>query len=380
MPTFGIDLGTTNSCGFLCGHNEIPVLVFLQNQRTMPSAVACTERGLICGSPALTLIDDDPRQAPTVAREFKRLIGRPFSEIDLNDFRSFPFTVQKDPSSELAVVNLNNELFTAHTLSAEILKRIKTYAQNQFGLDPDQIDTVVTVPAYFNDSQKLASRRAGILAGLNVIRVLEKPIAAALAFFHANPDLDVVGKLFLVFDLGGSTFDITIIKADEQQSHVVIDTDGDANLGGSNFDDLLYQDCVMKAVDQFGPNIRNNIYLTTALRKKCVLGKEQLSFQESVDIDLKVGQHHFVHVVRRADFEEICSDMFTQCIAQVEQLLSRNYLTVEDIQQVLLVGGSTRIPKIRRMLHQMFGLQKVDGSLEVDEIVARGASLLGYCC
>ncbi|KAL0251257.1 hypothetical protein GEMRC1_000470 [Eukaryota sp. GEM-RC1] len=218
----------------------------------MPSAVACTERGLICGAPALTIIDDLPRRAPTVAREFKRLIGRPFPEIDLNDFRSFPFTVQQDPYSELAVVNLNNELFTPQSLSAEILKRIKTYAQNQFGLDPGQIDTVVTVPAYFNDSQKLATRQAaGDLAGLNVIRVLEEPIAAALAYFHANPDIDIIGKLFLVFDLGGGTFDITIIKAGEQQSHVVIDTDGDANLGGSNFDDLLYQDCLLCVIQEF---------------------------------------------------------------------------------------------------------------------------------
>ncbi|KAL0251461.1 hypothetical protein GEMRC1_000674 [Eukaryota sp. GEM-RC1] len=342
----------------------------------MPSVVAYTVNGISCGSPALTIIDHFPEYAPAVARDFKRLMGRPFSEIDFTQFRSFPFKIEPDPYSDVAAVNLNGQLFTPQILSAEVLKEIKTYAQNQFDLDNEQIDTVITVPAYFNESQKLATRQAGDLAGLNVIRVLEEPMAVTLAYFHANPDLDIVGKLFLVFDLGGGTFDITIIKAGEQQSHVVIDTDGDSNLGGSNFDDLLYQDCLMTAIDQFGPNIRNNIYFTTGLRKQCVLGKEHLSFQESVAIDLKVDQHHFVQVVRRADFEEMCAEKFDQCITQVQQLLSRNNFSESDIEQVLLIGGSTRIPKICHMLHQMFGRQKVKGSLEVDEIVAQGASLI----
>ncbi|KAL0251371.1 hypothetical protein GEMRC1_000584 [Eukaryota sp. GEM-RC1] len=153
----------------------------------MPSAVACTANGISCGSPALALIDDFPEYAPAVAREFKRLMGRPYFDIDLTQFRSFPFKIEQDSSCDLAVVDLNGEQFTPQSLSAEVLKRIKNYAQKQFDLDDEQVDAVITAPAYFNESQKYATRQAGILAGLNVIRVLEEPIAAALAFFTLIP-------------------------------------------------------------------------------------------------------------------------------------------------------------------------------------------------
>ncbi|KAL0229618.1 hypothetical protein GEMRC1_013151 [Eukaryota sp. GEM-RC1] len=210
-----------------------------------------------------------------VAREFKRLMGRPFSQNDTSLFKRFPYPIQEDNTNGGVIAVLDGQFFSPQVLSSIILDRIKIRAEELRDLMKGAYDTVITVPAYFNDSQKNATEQAGILAGLNVVRILEEPIAAAMAYFHSFPELGTVSNIFLVFDLGGGTFDISLIKAGNDL-HTVIDTDGDADLGGSDFDELLVEFCLETAVRQFGKQIRNNNQFKTRLRIKCEICKKNL--------------------------------------------------------------------------------------------------------
>ncbi|KAL0216485.1 hypothetical protein P9112_008669 [Eukaryota sp. TZLM1-RC] len=372
MPIIGIDLGTTNSCAYTCERNGTPDLVDIQGQSTLPSMVALCDGIVAVGEPALAIQEDDPH---LVAREFKRLMGRSFSHPSVQEvLKRFNYTIKPSEKGDSCSILLENRTFTPQELSSFVLRRLKELAEDLRAVQYNE--AVITVPAYFNDAQKDATKQAGEIAGLKVLRVLEEPIAAALAYRQANPDLDLEGKIILVFDLGGGTFDITLVKVNKQ-SLEVIDTDGDAMLGGSDFDELLFEYC-LNAADQKYPdhNLRKNSLFKSRLRSRSEQAKKRLSTEENARISLKVARSvTFSKMIYRTVFEGLCQPKFDQCMNLVAGLLKRRGMTSDDIAQVLLVGGSTRIAKIRQMLRDTFGKDKVKGDLRVDEIVGRGASL-----
>ncbi|KAL0210502.1 hypothetical protein RCL1_004938 [Eukaryota sp. TZLM3-RCL] len=379
MTVLGIDLGTTFSCIAVFDDIDGLTKIDMNGEKTMPSIVAFGEDEMYIGSPAWSRISED---AENVVREVKRMIGRTLDqEIIEKDCSRWPFQVICDDfGNPMVRVNFRGQQcdFFPQQISGFVLQELKKFAEQQTG---DQInDVVITVPAYFNDAQRNATKQAGQLAGLNVLRVVTEPVAAALAYRHNLTNLSTE-RTIIVFDLGGGTFDISLVKLTEN-SVTVIATAGDNHLGGVDFDQVLFNHFMTEAVRQFGIGVQNDVSAKQRLYLECEVVKRRLSSVPSTKLVIYgfCNGKDFTTPIFKAVFEKLCEPLFNRCLELVDELLSKANFSVEQVDDVLLVGGSTRIPKIRQLLSDKFGVKKINCRVEVDEVVAQGAAIQAFLC
>ncbi|KAG7360155.1 chaperone protein DnaK [Nitzschia inconspicua] len=377
-PCIGIDLGTTYSCVGVWRNNRVDICPNEQGNRITPSYVAFLKDGTrLVGDAAK---NQAPQNPAGTFFDVKRLIGRNYNDATVqSDKKLFPYDIEKDQHGK-PIVQVPKELasggktqFTPEEVSGMILRKMKETAEAYLGQPVKH--AVVTVPAYFNDAQRQATKDAGTIAGLTVERVINEPTAAAIAYGLDKQDRE---ENILVFDLGGGTFDVTLLSIDNGVFEVLA-TSGNTHLGGEDFDQRLMEYCMSQFKRQSGIDISDDKRAKQRLRKQCENAKRTLSTQTSATIDceaLAKGED-FSTTISRAKFEELNLDLFKKTLTPVTQVLKDSGLSKNDVDQIILVGGSTRIPKIQTMLSEFFGGKKLNKSINPDEAVAYGAAVQG---
>ncbi|XP_074280185.1 heat shock cognate 70 kDa protein-like [Silene latifolia] len=378
-PAIGIDLGTTYSCVGVWQHNRVEIITNDQGNRTTPSCVAFSKNERLIGEAAKNQISANPTNT---IYDAKRLIGRRFTdEIVQNDMKLWPFKVVSCPSKDnkpMIVVTYKGDEkhFSPEEISAMVLVRMKETAEVYLGSDVK--DAVITVPAYFSDSQRQATKDAGIIAGLNVMRIINEPTAAAIAYGLENKPVDsnVAKKNVMVFDLGGGTFDVSLVTLDKDAFEVKA-ISGDTHLGGGDFDNRLVNHCVAEFKSNHNKDINDNPRALARLRAACERAKRILSSstETNIEIDCLYEGIDFSSVISRARFEKLNMDLFKECLKPVECCLRDAKMETSDIDEIVLVGGSTRIPKVQQLLENFFNGKRLCKSLNPDEAVAYGAAI-----
>nr|KAG5693388.1 hypothetical protein BaRGS_015675 [Batillaria attramentaria] len=372
-PAIGIDLGTTYSCVGVFRQGQVEIIANDQGQRTTPSYVAFTDTERLVGDAAKNQAAMNPENTVFDA---KRLIGRRFTDSTVQkDMKHWPFKVVNDGGKPKVQVTYKGETKTLapEEVSSMVLNKMRETAEAFLG--QKITDAVITVPAYFNDSQRQATKDAGAIAGLNVLRIINEPTAAALAY---GLDKSVKGdKNILIFDLGGGTFDVSILSISEGSLFEVKSTAGDTHLGGEDFDDRMVKHFCAEFQRKYKKDISNNPRAIRRLRTACERAKRTLSSsaEASIEIDSLYDGVDFYTRITRARFEELCSDLFRQTMEPVEQALRDAKLDKRQIHEVVLVGGSTRIPRIQKMLQEFMGGKELNKSIHPDEAVAYGAAV-----
>lgn len=372
-PCIGIDLGTTYSCVGIYQNDRVEIIANEQGNRTTPSYVAFTETEHLVGEPAKNAAAMNPTNTVFDA---KRLIGRKFDDEEVvRDREHWPFKVVcKEGNKPYIQVEHKGEIktFAPEQISAMVLTKMKEIAEAY--LNTSVKDAVITVPAYFNDSQRQATKDAGTIAGLKVARIINEPTAAALAYgLDANKSGE---QNILVFDLGGGTFDVTLLTLDEGVFEVKA-TGGNTHLGGEDFDNRMVAYFVKEFQRKFKKDISNNPRALRRLRTACERAKRTLSSstQAPVEIDSLYEGIDFYTTITRARFEELCIDLFRSCLRPVEQVLQDAKMSKSDVHEIVLVGGSTRIPKVQELLSEFFNGKELNKSIHPDEAVAYGAAV-----
>jgi L1 cell adhesion molecule like protein len=369
----GIDLGTTYSCVGVWQNDRVEIIANDQGNRTTPSFVAFTDTERMIGDAAKNQAAMNPKNTVFDA---KRLIGRRFSDSTTqSDIKHFPFTViAKDGDRPAIQVEYKGETktFFPEEISSMVLVKMKEVAETFLGRTIT--DAVVTCPAYFNDAQRTATKDAGAIAGLNVLRIINEPTAAAIAY-----GLDKAGqgeRNVLIFDLGGGTFDVSLLSIDEGVFEVKA-TSGDTHLGGEDFDNRMVTHFVQEFKRKHKKDISGNPRALRRLRTACERAKRALSSsaQSSIEIDSLFEGVDFFSSITRARFEELCMDLFRSTMAPVEQVVKDAKMSKAQIHDVVLVGGSTRIPKIQALLTDFFNGKEPSRSINPDEAVAYGAAV-----
>ncbi|MFS7961781.1 putative Heat shock protein 70 family [Helianthus anomalus] len=376
-PAIGIDLGTTYSCVAVWKNKRIEIIPNDQGNRTTPSAVAFVDAERLIGDGAK---NQAPMNAANTIFDAKRLIGRRFSDSKVQeDMKLWPFKVIQGlaDTPKIAVTYKGQKKeFLAEEISSMILAKMKETAEAYLGKDVK--NAVITVPAYFNDSQRRATKDAGTIAGLNVIRMINEPTAAVIAYGLDNTS-DIVGKInVLVFDLGGGTFDVSIITIEEGGIFEVKAVAGDTHLGGEDFDNRMVDHCVEEFKRRWNKDLTGNQRALGRLRFACEKAKRMLSCttQTSIDLDSLHEGIDFSMKFTRAKFEELNMGLFNKCIETLETCLSDAKMKKSCVEQVILVGGSTRIPKVQHMLRDFFDDKELCKSVNPDEAVAYGAAVM----
>ena len=373
MTCIGIDLGTTFSCVGVWQNDKVEIISNDQGLKTTPSYVAFTADERLIGDAAKSQAVKNP--ANTIF-DAKRLIGRKFQDKTVQaDIKLWPFKVESGPGDKpLIVVQYKGETkkFQAEEISSMVLLKMKQTAEAFLGKTIK--DAVVTVPAYFNDSQRQATKDAGVITGLEVKRIINEPTAAAIAY---GLDKKTGGeKNVLIFDLGGGTFDVSILAMDDGIFEVKA-TNGDTHLGGEDFDNRLVAYCMEDFKKKTGLDIKDNARAVRRLRTQCEKAKHILSSGHQTEIyceTLFQGEDYQCNI-SRAKFEELCMDLFRKCMAPVEAVLKDSELSKGKVDEVVLVGGSTRIPKIQQLLSDFFNGKQLNKSINPDEAVAYGAAV-----
>jgi len=368
----GIDLGTTYSCVGVFQHGKVEIIANDQGNRTTPSYVAFTDSERLIGDAAKNQVAMNPQNTVFDA---KRLIGRKFDEDAVqSDMKHWPFTVLDENTKPKIQVEYKgeNKTFTPEEISSMVLIKMKETADAYLGSSIK--DAVVTVPAYFNDSQRQATKDAGTIAGLNVLRIINEPTAAAIAY---GLDKKVGGERnVLIFDLGGGTFDVSILTI-EDGIFEVKSTAGDTHLGGEDFDNRMVNHFMQEFKRKYKKDLSSNKRSLRRLRTACERAKRTLSSstQASIEIDSLYDGVDFYTSITRARFEELCADLFRGTLDPVEKSLRDAKLDKGQIQEIVLVGGSTRIPKIQKLLQDLFNGKELNKSINPDEAVAYGAAV-----
>ena len=374
MATIGIDLGTTYSCVGVWKDSSVEIIANEQGDRTTPSYVAFTPDERLVGTSAKNQAALNPKNTVFDA---KRLIGRKFNDQSVkSDTTLWPFKVIEEGDNIPAIeVQYKGETKTFHAeeISAMVLTKMKEIAETYLGKPVEH--AVITVPAYFNDAQRQATKDAGTIAGLNVKRIINEPTAAAIAY-----GLDKKGgsgeKNILVFDLGGGTFDVSLLTIDEEIFEVKA-TAGNTHLGGEDFDNRLVQHFIEEFKRKHKKDIRQSNRSLRRLRNQCEQAKRTLSstHQITIEIEALFEGIDFHSTLTRARFEDLCGSFFRDCIPPVEKVLRDSGLAKHEIDEIVLVGGSSRIPKLQDLLSTFFNGKKLCKSINPDEAVAYGAAV-----
>jgi molecular chaperone DnaK len=374
----GIDLGTTNSCVAIMEGGKPKVIENSEGARTTPSIVAYAEDGeILCGASA-------KRQAVTNARNtlyaVKRLIGRRFEEKEVQkDIDLMPFTICKADNGD-AWVSVRDKKMAPPQVSAEVLRKMKKTAEDYLG--EEVTEAVITVPAYFNDSQRQATKDAGKIAGLEVKRIINEPTAAAISFGLDKQEGD---RKIAVFDLGGGTFDVSIIDIAEiegEHQFEVLSTNGDTFLGGEDFDQRIIDYIVTEFKKDQGVDLKNDVLALQRLKEAAEKAKIELSSNQQTEINLPYitadasGPKHLAMKITRAKFESLVDELIERCVAPCRMAIKDAGVKIEDIADVILVGGMTRMPKVQDKVKELFG-KEPRRDVNPDEAVAIGASIQG---
>lgn len=368
----GIDLGTTYSCVGVFQHGKVEIIANDQGNRTTPSYVAFTDTERLIGDAAKNQVALNPSNTVFDA---KRLIGRKMDDqVVQADMKHWPFKVVGDGGKPKIQVEYKGEdkTFYPEEISSMVLVKMKEIAEAYLGQQVS--NAVITVPAYFNDSQRQATKDAGVIAGLNVLRIINEPTAAAIAY---GLDKSKTGERnVLIFDLGGGTFDVSILTIEDGIFEVKA-TAGDTHLGGEDFDNRMVNHFVEEFKRKHKKDISHNKRALRRLRTACERAKRTLSSssQASIEIDSLFEGVDFYTSITRARFEELCSDLFRGTLEPVEKALRDAKMDKAQIHDIVLVGGSTRIPKIQKLLQDFFNGRELNKSINPDEAVAYGAAV-----
>jgi len=369
----GIDLGTTNSCVSITEGNETIVIPNTEGSRITPSIVAFTSTGeRLIGQIAKRQAVTNPERTIYAV---KRLIGRKFDDDCIRRSREFyPYAIIESPNGD-AWIKIDKSTYSPSEISANVLSKMKTIAEDYLG---EQVESaVITVPAYFNDSQRQATKDAGTIAGLKVERIINEPTAAALAYGLQNRHTGLIG----VFDLGGGTFDITILEINSGIFEVK-STNGDTFLGGEDFDQLLIGHFLGIFSREHGLDLSTDRMAMQRLKEAAEKAKHELSSSEQTEVNLPFiaatedGPLHFTLKLTRAQLETMIEPLVERLVDPCHQALKDAGVEASDLQELLLVGGMTRMPRIRRKVKEIFGLEP-NTTINPDEIVAVGASIQG---
>ena len=366
----GIDLGTTYSCVAVWQNNACEIIANDQGERTTPSYVAFTETEKLVGMAAKSQVAMNHRNTVFDA---KRLIGRKFSDrVIQDDMKHYSYKVVSDSADKPQVELENGTRYYPEQISAMILDSMKRTAESYLGHPVKK--AVVTVPAYFNDAQRQATKDAGTIAGLDVIRIINEPTAAAIAY---GLDKNFSGeRIVLIFDLGGGTFDVSLLALEDGMFEVKA-TAGNTHLGGEDFDTRLVNHCVEEFRRKSKHDITGNARALRRLRSACERAKRTLSTatEASIEIDALYEGVDYYSKITRAKFEELCGDLFRSCLEPVEKVLQDAKLDKSKVHDIVLVGGSSRIPKVQTLLSNFFNGKELCRSINPDEAVAYGAAV-----
>jgi molecular chaperone DnaK len=374
----GIDLGTTNSVVAVMEGSEVKVIPNAEGNRLTPSVVGFTDKGdTIVGEPARRQAVTNPKRTVYSA---KRFVGRRHNEVESEE-KIVPYEVV-GAANEYVKIRIGDKLYTPQEISAKVLRKLKEAAESYLGHKVNK--AVITVPAYFNDAQRQATKDAGQIAGLEVARIINEPTAAALAYgLDKKKDERIV-----VFDLGGGTFDVSVLEvaeggeAGEPRVFQVISTNGDTHLGGDDFDEMLLNHVAEDFKKQSGIDLRKDPMALQRLQEACEKAKKELSSLPQTDINLPFitadasGPKHLMTTITRSQFEQLVDPLIERCRGPVMQALKDAKLQPSQIDEVVLVGGSTRVPKVRDLVKQIFNKEPHQG-VNPDEVVAVGAAIQG---
>lgn len=375
----GIDLGTTNSCVAVIENGQPKVIENAEGARTTPSIIAYTkDNEILVGAPAKRQAVTNPRHTLYAV---KRLIGRRFEEKEVQkDIHLMPYEILKSPNGD-AWVKVEDKELAPPQISAEVLKKMKKTAEDYLG--EEVTEAVITVPAYFNDSQRQATKDAGRIAGLEVKRIINEPTAAALAFGLSKKEGH--DRKIAVYDLGGGTFDISIIEiadVDGESQFEVLSTNGDTFLGGEDFDQRLIDHIIKEFQKEQGIDLKNDVMALQRLKDAAEKAKIELSSAQQTEINLPyitmdaAGPKHLVMKLTRAKFESLVDELVERTIEPCRIALKDAGLSASDIEDVILVGGQTRMPKVQEKVKEFFG-KEPRKDVNPDEAVAVGAAIQG---
>lgn len=367
----GIDLGTTNSCVAVMQGSEPVVIANSEGARTTPSVVGFTKTGeRLVGQPAKRQAITNPKNT---VFSIKRFIGRAFGEVS-GEIKMVPYEVSS--SDNMAKVRIDGKEYTPQEISAMILQKMKQTAEDYLG--EKVTEAVITVPAYFNDAQRQATKDAGKIAGLDVKRIINEPTAAALAY---GLDRKKTNEKVAVFDLGGGTFDISILELGDGVFEVK-STDGDTHLGGDDFDQRLIDYLADEFKKQESIDLRKDAMALQRLKEASEKAKIELSSRTETEVNLPFitatqdGPKHLVMNISRAKFESLAADLFDRMLEPCKRAIKNSKLDIGELNEVVLVGGSTRIPKVQEMVKEFFK-REPNRSVNPDEVVAVGAAIQG---